>query len=303
MLAARLTPKTLTTALAVHLGLLFALWVGQRFGGVRELGLLHSAVMTGASCLAFSLACLLNLEVAREYRNTPWLHVAWRALAANAAVSCGRMVLESNLLDLLWPGYKRSPLAGLLQHLAIVPANSFLLVGLLAMWWGYRQVGLGFNIKRRDYLLIAAILGLMLTVLFFRAGLTEANSPYLTARYLQRIGLVLLSLTAALSVVLYRLAVQMGGGKLALALQWLTVYVLCRDVLVLLGALQRLAVLNTADTQTRGNLVLWGYALTLGWQSAGWLAALAAAHRAELTIHAARELEQRRAARAALASA
>lgn len=303
MLTARLTPKTITYALTFHLALLLVLWLGHRFGGVRELGLAHSAAMTVFSCLAFSVAFVLNLDVAAEYRNTRWLRVAWLALAANAAISAVRMVVESNLLNLFWSGYKGSPLAGLLQHLAIVPGNCFLLVGLLAMGYAYHEVGLGFTVKRGDCALISAILGLMLALLVFREGLTEARSPYVFSRYLQQTGLIVLSLTAALSVVLYRMAVQMGGGKLALALQWLTVYVLVRDVLVLVGALQRLAILNTTNTETKGNLFLLGYLLTLGWQSVGWLAALAAAHRAELTMNAARELAQRRAARAALASA
>jgi hypothetical protein len=303
MIAARLNPKTISYALALHLGVLIALWVPYRLGGVRELGIVHSAAMTIFSCLAFTVAFVLNLEVAAEYRHTRWLRVAWLGLAANAALSVVRMVVESNLLNLIWEGYKSSPLAGLLLHLTIVPANCFLLVSLLAMGWAYHEVGLGFTIERRDYGLIVAILGLMLALLIFREGLTEARSPYLLSRYLQQGGLVLLSLTAALSVVLYRMAMQMGGGKLALALQWLTVYVLVRNVLVLAGALQRLAALNITSGEIKGNLFLVSYLLILGWQSVGWLAALAAAHRAELTINAARELAQRRAARAALVSA
>jgi hypothetical protein len=303
MLAVHLTPRTIRYALLLHLAVLLGLWLPYRFGPVPSLGLVHSAAMTVFSCLAFSTAVVLNLEVAAEYRNARWLRVAWLALAANAAISVVRMILESNLLNLVSAGYKRSPLAGLLQHLAIVPGNCFLLIALLAIWWAYHQVGLGFEIKRRDYVLMAAILGLMLALLYFREGLTEARSPYLISRYLQQTGLVLLSLTAALSVLLYRVAMQMGGGQLARALQWLTVYVLARDVLVLLGTLQRLAVLNTTGTETKGNSVWLGYLLTLGWQSVGWLAALAAAHHHELTVQAARELEQRRAARAALASA
>lgn len=301
-IAARILPKQLAYGWALHLTVLLSLWLPARLGLGPPRGLAHSAAMTLFSCLAYSLAFVFNLEVAAEYRNARWLRVAWLALAANAALSVVRQVLESNLLDLLAHGYRRSPLAGLLQHLAIVPANCFLLIGLLAMWHAYQEVGLGFTIKRRDYALMAAIVGLMLGLLFYREGLTEARSPYVLSRYLQQMGLILLSLTAALSLVLYRMALQMGGGKLAVALQWLTVYVLWRDVLVLLGAVQRLAVPNATSPEARNELMWLGYLLTLGWQSVGWLAALAAAHRAELTVNAARALEQRRAARAALAT-
>jgi hypothetical protein len=43
--------------------------------------------------------------------------------------------------------------------------------------------------------------------------------------------------------------------------------------------------------------------MELCWQSVPWVAALAAAYRAEMTVHAARELEHQRAAKAILASA
>jgi hypothetical protein len=42
--------------------------------------------------------------------------------------------------------------------------------------------------------------------------------------------------------------------------------------------------------------------MNLCWQAVPWVATLAAAYRAEMTIHAARELEQQRAARATLVS-
>jgi hypothetical protein len=294
MLASRITPKTIKVCLALHLALLLGLWLPYRFGPVPELGVAHSVAKTLFSCLAYALALALNLEIAAEYRNARWLRVAWLALAGNAALSIARMIVENKLI---WAGKEDHPLAGLLQHLAIVPANCFLLIGLLAMWWAYHEIELSVALQWRDTLLIAVILGLMAALLVFREGLTQAQSPYLFSRWLQHAGLVVLSLTAAMSVVLYRLAVQMGGGKLALALQWLTVYVLVRDVLVLLGALLRLS------ATTRWNQILLGYVLTLGWQSVGWIAALVAAHRAELTVNAGRKLEQQRAARAALASA
>jgi hypothetical protein len=43
--------------------------------------------------------------------------------------------------------------------------------------------------------------------------------------------------------------------------------------------------------------------MVLSWQVAPWIVTLAAVYRAEITVHAARELEQQRAAKAVLASA
>src|ERR1044072_184826 len=114
MLAARLTPKTIWLGLALHLTLLLGRWLPYRFGPVPGLAVWHNGAMTLFSSLAYALALALNLEVAAEYRNARWLHIAWLALAANAAFSIARMIVESNLV---WAGNKDNPLAGLLLHL------------------------------------------------------------------------------------------------------------------------------------------------------------------------------------------
>lgn len=282
--------------MALNLGVWMALHLPTHPGGTRY-RVVEGLLRTGFACLAFAIALVLNLGIAAEYKNTFWLRLGWLALAGNAAFSIARMMIESSLINLASEGYTRSPLAGLLQHVAIVPANAFLLLGLLAMWRAYHQVGLGFTIERRDYLAIAGILGLMVALLIFRQGLSEARSPYLTARYLQQTGLVLLSLGAAASLVLHRIAMQMGGGKLAITLRFLTLYTLVRGMLVLIQALFRL--LSPEFNNSPGTL---GLLIGLGWQLVPWVAALGAAYRAELTSHAAEELRQQRAARAALAS-
>jgi hypothetical protein len=224
--------------------------------------------------------------------------LAWLALAGNAAVSIVRIVVESTLFNLIWPDYTRDPLWGLLRHLTIVPANAFLLFGLLAMWWAYHQVGLGFAIKKRDYAAIAGILGLLIALMFFHEGLSEARSPHPLSRWLQLIGLALLTFSAAASLATHRMAMQMGGGKLAVALRFLTLYTLLRGVLVLIQAGQKMSLM---DGQQPG--VSYSIFMVLSWQVAPWIVALAAAYRAEMTVHAARELEQQRSTRAVLASA
>jgi hypothetical protein len=266
-------------------------------GLTPRLSVTESAIKTGFLCLAYGLALSLNLEIAAEYRQTRWLRLAWLALAGNAGVSIVRMVGESSLFNLIWPGYTRDPLWGLLQHLAIVPANAFLLFGLLAMWWAYHEVGLGFAIEKRDYAAIAGILGLLVALMVFREGLSEARSPYEVSRWLQLIGLTLLSFSAAASLATHRVAMQMGGGKLAVALRFLTLYTLLRGALVLLQASQRMTL---AEGQQAGGS--YSVFMNLCWQAVPWVAALAAAYRAEMTIHAARELEHQRAARATLVS-
>jgi hypothetical protein len=222
--------------------------------------------------------------------------VAWLALAANAGISVLRMVAENPLWQQSWPEYTLA-LRGLLQHLAIVPANFALLLGVAAMCWAYHQVGLGFEIERRDWLMMGCAAALLIALMTVREGLTEAQSPIITSRYLQLSGLVLLALATAVSIVLQRMAMGMGGGRLAVALRVLTLYAFLRAALVLLGALHPERFISPT-----GN-ILRAYFFELGWQAVLWLPALAAAYRAELTLHAARELVQQRTDKAALVSA
>ena len=297
MIAARITPKVVWFGLALNLCVWLAAHLPWRAGLTPRLWVIEGAIRTGFLCLAYIMALALNLVIAAEYRETRWLRVAWLALAANAGVSIVRIIVESSLFNLIWPGYTRSPLWGLLQHLAIAPANALLLFGLLAMWWAYHQVGLGFSIEKRDYAAIAGILALLVGLVIIREGLSEARSPYPMSRWLQLIGLALLSFSAAASLATHRMAAQMGGGKLAVALRLLTLYTLLRGVLVLIQAGQRISLMD-------GQSVSVSYSIFIGlcWQSVPWIAALAAAYRAEMIIDAARELKQQREAKAVLAS-
>jgi hypothetical protein len=281
MIASRITPKVVWYGLALNLCAYLAAHLPWLTGLTPRMWQPQSVIKTGFLCLAYGLALWLNLEIAAEYRQTRWLRLAWLALAGNAGVSIVRMVVESSLFNLIWPGYTRDPLWGLLQHLAIVPANAFLLFGLLAMWWAYHEVGLGFALEKRDYAAIAGILGLLLTLMVFREGLSEARSPYAVSRWLQ---------------LTHRVAMQMGGGKLAVALRFLTVYTLLRGALVLLQVGQRMSVMEGQQTSDSYSILM-----NLCWQTVPWIAALAAAYRAEMTVHAARELEQQRDAKAVLA--
>jgi hypothetical protein len=295
MIAARLTPKLLTYVMAIHL----ALWLGFRLPAQFELTSRHliieGIIRTVGLALAYLCAFALNLEIAAEYRKTPWLRVAWIALALNAGISIVRMIIEYNLYLVEYIG---APLFKLLQHLAIVPANGFLLLGLVAMWWAYHKVGLGFKIQVRDWAAISGILILICAIFWFREGLTEANSPYEVSRYLQLAGLVLLLLSGAASLVLHRMAIQMEGGKLAIALNFLTLYTILRGILVFAGAVRRISEPESPLLQP-SNIQ---FIIQIGWLIVPWIAVLAAAHRAELTVQAAKELEQQRASRNDLVS-
>src|SRR6266511_2658933 len=217
MISARITPKVVWLGLSLNLCAWLAAHMPWWAGLTEHMWVTESAIKTGFLCFAYALALALNLEIAAEYRQTRWLRVAWLALAGNAGVSIIRIAVESSLFNLVWPGYTHSPLWGLLQHLAIVPANAFLLFGLLAMWWAYHQVGLGFSLEKRDYAAIAGILLLLVSLMVFREGLSQALSPYALSRWLQLIGLALLSLSAAASLApsdpLHLAARRAGSGS------------------------------------------------------------------------------------------
>jgi len=112
------------------------------------------------------------------------------------------------------------------------------------------------------------------------------------------LGLALLIFSAAASLATHRMAMQMGGGKLAVALRVLTLYTFLRGALVLLRAGQRMSLMEGQQADAYVSIFI-----VLCWQAVPWVAVLAAAYRAEMIVHAARELEQQRAAKAVLASA
>ena len=279
----RLAPKTLLALLLLLLALLLWLQLSVTFNWWPHEPGLASRFRNTASIVGFALAFLLNLEIAREYRQTRLLRWAWLALAANAGISVIRMILEGHWLKLIWPDYT-TPVRGLWQHLAIVPANVCLLVGVAALCLAYHRVGVGLEIRRRDYALIAIIAAVLIALLTYREGLTEANSPYPAGRYLQQLGLILLALISAMSVLLHGMALRMGGGLLARVLLLITLYAMGRSTLVLLSAI---APLLHPDARLFIKLVI-----ELGWLTVVWLPALAAAYRIQMTMDARRETKQ-----------
>jgi hypothetical protein len=294
MLAARITPKIVGFGLAAEMLLLVALYLPTAAGWTRRFRLTEAVVMTVAGLLAYGIAALLSLEVAAEYRQAQWARLAWLLLAANAALSLLKRSVGSPLFDFVMEDYRTSPLRGLLDNLLVVPANLCLLGGLLALWWAFHRLGLGFGIERRDWAAMAGVAALFLTLLILRADLSQGQSPYLLSRALQPTGLALLGVVSACGVVLHRYAVQMGDGSLAAVMRWLMLYVLLRGVLVLLRSFLSPKLPLALDSPS--DLDEW--ALDVLWQVVHWAAAMAAACRAQLTVSAAEELKKLRAAKA-----
>ena len=152
LVAARVTPRVVMIGLGVHLGLygllsLLSVALSEE-RPIPNLVIASYVLRLVLTAIAYFLALLLNVEVAAEYRQARWLRFAWLALAANAGISIFRPFVESSVINRLWDQPSDGPISGLLQHLVIIPANLFLLLGVLAMCWAYHQVGLGSESKR-----------------------------------------------------------------------------------------------------------------------------------------------------------
>jgi hypothetical protein len=299
MLAARITPRVVAFGLAGELLLLVGLYLPAAAGWTSRFRLTEAIVMTLAGMLAFGIALLLSLEVAAEYRQARWARLAWLMLAANAALSLLKRSIGSPLFDFLMEDYRVSPLRGLLDNLLVVPANLCLLAGLLAMWWAFHRIGLGFRIERRDWAAMTGVAALFVTLLLFRESLSQGQSPYLLSRWLQPFGLALLGVISAFGLVLHRYAVQMGDGRLAAVMRWLMVYVMLRGVLVLARSFFSPKLPLALDSPA--DLEAWAFDVL--WQVVHWAAAMAAACRAQLTVSAAERLKQLRAAKATVVAA
>ncbi|HMV47550.1 MAG TPA: hypothetical protein PLD20_31295 [Blastocatellia bacterium] len=294
MEALRITPRLVLIGLTAHLALRLSFILPVGFGQADKHETALDAIRITGALAAYGLALLICRRLADEYREAKWMRLAWLALTVNAALSFIRPLVRSPLplpgqeIDL----YSAPPIYGLLHHLALTPANLFLLLGLLAMWWAYREAGLGFKFQRRDGAALGGLFLLMLVFFYYKDLLTEAQALYRATSILQLVAQVQLFLIAAAGLLLHRISVQMGNGRLAVVLRWLTLYALARLALVLSVSLLRAAwpqherlITDVAD---------------FGWQAAPWLFSLAVVHQAELTALAAERLahiKQQRAAK------
>ncbi|HQR34377.1 MAG TPA: hypothetical protein PLK30_16680 [Blastocatellia bacterium] len=298
LLASRITPKLVWAGLTGEVLLLSALYLPAALGLSGRFRLAEAIVMTVSGLLAYGIAMLLSLEIAAEYRRSPWARAAWLLLAASAAISLLKRTAGTPLLDFVITDYRISPLRGLVDNLLVTPANLCLLAGLLALWWALHRIGLGFKIELRDWAAMAGMTALFLTMLIFRKDLSQGNSPYQVSRILQPFSLALLGLASAFGVVLHRYAVQMGDGRLAAVMRWLMLYVVLRGALALgrglLSPTQPLLLDSPSDINA--------WTLEVLWQIVHWAAAMATACRAQLTVSAAEELRKLRAAKAAAVS-
>jgi hypothetical protein len=275
MIATRLTPRLVVLLLVSQLLLVAGLIIFAKVGLIARQEYSELLIGLGFGAVARGMAFVLFLRIADEYRSVRLTRLAWQALAIHAALIYLRGVITSSLMDLLIENYYSSPLRGFLNHSLGAVSSVFLLLGVIGILMGYRRAGLGPELGARDYLILSRTLILFGAVLSFRANLDEGNSPWMINRILQPLDLLLIAAASIVSIILYRYAASMSGGKMAEALRWLVVYGLAPGVLVLL--------LQVILPATSGTILEDFSPIGRLWTLLPWMLTLTAAVRAQIT--------------------
>jgi hypothetical protein len=262
----RLTPRWIYGAMAGSLGvtalsyLLSNPFVTERFS-------------LASKVFAYSLATAFCLQIATEYRRQPALRLAWLLLATDAIVSIGR-----HILDMSW--FERIAHIHLYRQTAITIALLFLLAGMWTMARAFLRTGLGFRIHRIDVFAVAILSALVSVILFFHDNLSEAHVSLLAPKNVQLFSQVVIAIAGASAVLLHRIIVDMGGGKLAIAMRFLVGHIVGRVLLVLTGQIMR---------PYSAIHPVWNFASWIAFDATTWIFALAACYRASMFAAALRQ--------------
>jgi hypothetical protein len=184
------------------------------------------AVRAAVEELGAVLAVAFCLKVAREHPPKSALQTAWLLLAGFALVSILRHLLDTPLFGNL-------PYLHAYRHLSILVSLLFLLAGMSAMARAFWKTGLGFSITRLDAVAVAAIFAILTIILVMHEHLSEGHFPLSASRYLQLASQVVIAAAAAVSVVLHRFSMEMGGVKLAITMRMISAHITIRVLLVL----------------------------------------------------------------------
>jgi hypothetical protein len=175
----------------------------------------------------YFLSMLLCLEVARDYDHK-LMRLSWLLFAGEPFFLAISFPLGIPGV-VAWLGVaQRDDLALVMVQLGLTS----LLAGMIVTWWQLRQFGLGFHALRRDWAAVAIILTGM--AVFF--GLSKQGGWMFPMMAGAR---VLLFLAAAVSVLLNRFCLQMGGGEIARVIRFFIAYVATRCVMNLVFAVNK----------------------------------------------------------------
>jgi hypothetical protein len=178
-----------------------------------------------ASCaVAYLIAQLSCLHVAALYPARSPIRLGWQALAVNCFLSFVRhtVLIPEHSAGL---HYRIHLLSQALQ----LPALISVLCGLAAMWWGIYRLKLGFRVRWWEF--VSIVTGALALSWLFRHNLSHAHSVHGILTVLQAISLTLLIAIAGAGLLLHNLAMQMGGGRLAVVMRCIAAYALTRWLL------------------------------------------------------------------------
>jgi hypothetical protein len=188
-----------------------------------------AAVGESLCVIAYLLGWISCRRAAALYPEGSPLRVGWLALSGNCLLSVVRH-LDLNPLFL--------PLAGskgrvyLVSQAVQAPALACVLFGILAIWWGVYRLGLGFRVRWFDCAGVVAAAALVAWA--FRNHLSHAQESHTAVAILQLVSLGLLLSIGGVGLLLHGLAMQMGGGRLAVVMRCIAAYALMRFLLTLL---------------------------------------------------------------------
>lgn len=278
MLTRFFTPKRIMAIMAGEALLLAGLILAPKLGLAQEHSYAEDLISLGFGVVARLVACELFLYIANEYRNVRLSRMAWQALAIHSLLLLVRGVATTGAMDLLVTGYYRSPLRGFLNNGLGIPANVFLVLGLLGLLHSYRSAGFRPPLGWRHCAVMTGAVLLFGWMLVFHQRLEQGHSPWMINRLLQPAELLFAAAASIISIVLHRYASTFSGGKLAEAIRWLVIYGLLSGALVLIMQVVVPTIQHTL------NLNLWPFIRL--WAFVPWIMALAAVVRAQMTVSA-----------------
>jgi hypothetical protein len=187
--------------------------------------LTRSEAIGQAFCVvAYLIALLSCLRAAALYPARSPIRLGWLAMAANCLLS---LVRHTALIPEHTAGvhYRIHLISQTLQ----LPALISVLLGLAAIWWGIYRLKLGFRVRWWEF--VAIVAGALTISWLFRQNLSHAHSAHSILTLLQALSLTLLIAIAGVGLMLHNLAMQMGGGRLAVVMRCIAAYALTRWLL------------------------------------------------------------------------
>jgi hypothetical protein len=200
------------------------------FSVLRSMFFVDAATIVGHTfcVIAYVIALVSCRRVASGYPQGSLVRLGWLAMSGNCILSIFRHVALNPALE-HWLGPRDR--VYLLSQAFQLPALLLVLFGMVSIWWGVYRLDLGFRLGWLDCAGIISVAALVTWI--FRDSLSHANSVHGVTTIFQAVSLGLLIGIGGVGLLLHRLSMQMGGGRLAVVMRCFAVYGLTRTMLTL----------------------------------------------------------------------